>query len=68
LHGRDQREKCALNAIKHTFQANSALLTSKSALLLNKAHIVQALLDYCPRALVQANSPRRTTNHPAGAG
>ena len=20
LHGRDQREKCALNAIKHTFQ------------------------------------------------
>ena len=28
--GRDQREKCALKAIKHTFQANSALLTTKS--------------------------------------
>ena len=32
LRGRDQREKCALNATKHTFQANSALLTTKSAL------------------------------------
>ena len=32
LCGRDQREKCALNALKHTFQANSALLTTKSAL------------------------------------
>jgi len=32
LHGQDQREKCALYAIKHTFQANSALLTTKSAL------------------------------------
>jgi len=32
LRGRDQRVKCALNAIKHTFQANSALLTTKSAL------------------------------------
>ena len=30
LRGRDQREKCALNAIKHTFQANSALLTTKA--------------------------------------
>jgi len=32
LRGQDQREKCALIAIKHTFQANSALLTTKSAL------------------------------------
>jgi len=32
LRGQNQREKCALNAIKHTFQANSALLTTKSAL------------------------------------
>ena len=32
LCGRDQRQKCALNAIKHTFQANGALLTTKSAL------------------------------------
>ena len=32
LCGRDQREKCALNAIKYTFQTNSALLTKKSAL------------------------------------
>ena len=32
LRGRDQREKCALNVIKHTFQANSTLLTTKSAL------------------------------------
>jgi len=32
FHGRDQKEKCALNAIEHTFQANSALLTTKSAL------------------------------------
>ena len=28
LRGQDQREKCALNAIKHTFQANSALLSA----------------------------------------
>jgi len=31
----------------------------------------KALQAYCLRALVQANSPRRTastTNHPAGAG
>ena len=32
LCGQDQREKSVLDAIKHTFQANSALLTTKSAL------------------------------------
>ena len=31
LYGWDQKEKCAENIIKHTFQANSALLTTKSA-------------------------------------
>jgi len=36
LHRRDQREKCALNVIKHTFQANSALLTTKSASTVQK--------------------------------
>jgi len=30
--GEIKGKKCALNAIKHTFQANSALLTTKSAL------------------------------------
>jgi len=33
--------------------------------------VKKALLAYCPRALVQANIPRRTastTDHPAGAG
>jgi len=40
--------------------------TVKALFVVNKA-----LLAYCPHALVQANSPRRTastTNHPAGAG
>ena len=32
LCGQDQREKCVLNVIKHTLQANSALFTTKSAL------------------------------------
>jgi len=32
LREQDQREKRALNAIKHSFQANNALLTTKSAL------------------------------------
>ena len=40
--------------------------TVKALFLVNKA-----LLAYCPRALVQGNSLRRTantTNHPASAG
>ena len=32
--GEIKKEKCALNLIKHTFQANSALLTIKSAFTL----------------------------------
>ena len=32
LQGRDQRERCVLNVIKHAFQPNSALLTTNSAL------------------------------------
>ena len=57
LHGQDQREKWALNVIKHTFQANSALLTTKTDVtvrphrvlkLFNKAHIAQYVLSCTP--------------------
>ena len=41
LRGPDKKGKCALNVIMHTFQADSALLTTKS--VVNKALI-------CPHA------------------
>ena len=58
----DQREKCVLNAIMYTFQANfidhKECFNCSIKYPLHTLFVVnKALLAYSPRALVQANSP-----------